>query len=84
MINLYSFVTLVANHYDRISVTSKRPYMDLACDIKYDMDHNQRPYKTDREFLAYVETRLSGRDQMYALRTFKRNYRNWLRRQNKK
>lgn len=56
-----------------------RPFMDLACDIKYDMEHNQHPYKTDKEFLAYVKTRLSGRDQMYALKTFKRNYRTWLR-----
>ena len=81
MNNLYAFVTFVANRFDRISVTSKRPYMDLACDIKYDMEHNQHPYKTDKEFLAYVKTRLSGSDQMYALRTFKHNYRAWFRKQ---
>lgn len=82
MNNLYTFVSLVANRFDRISVMSKRPYMDLACDIKYDMEHNTRPYRTDTEYLAYVKTRLSGSDQMYALRTFRHNYRSWLRRQN--
>lgn len=84
MSNLYNYVTEVANRFDRIPVTLKRPFMDLACDIKYDMEHNKHPYKTDKEFLAYVKTRLSGNDQMYALKTFKRNYSIWLRRQNAK
>ncbi len=64
-----------------LPVTLKRPFMYLACDIKYDMETRKHPYKTDKEFLAYVKTRLPGSDQMYALKTFKHNYRAWLRRQ---
>lgn len=81
MTNLYNYVTEVANRFDRLPVTLKRPFMDLACDIKYDMETRKHPYKTDKEFLAYVKTRLPGSDQMYALKTFKHNYRAWLRRQ---
>lgn len=84
MTKIYDYVTEVADRFDRLPVTRKRPFMDLACDIKYDMEHNQHPYKTDKEFLAYVKTRLSGSDQMYALRTFKQNYRTWLRHQESK
>ena len=84
MTKIYDYVSEVANRFDRLSVNLKRPYMDLACDIKYDLEHNQHPYKTDKEFLAYVKTRLSGSDQMYALKTFKHNYRAWLRRQDAK
>ena len=79
MKNLYNYVTEVANRFNSLPVTRKRPFMDLACDIQYDMEHNQHPYKTDKEFLDYVKTRLSGSDQMYAFKTFKRNYRTWLR-----
>lgn len=84
MTKIYDYVSEVATRFDRLSVKLKRPFMDLACDIKYDLEHNQHPYKTDKEFLAYVKTRLSGSDQMYALRTFKHNYRAWLRRQEAK
>ena len=80
MTNLYNYVTEVANRFDRLPVTRKRPFMDLACDIKNDMETRKLPYKTDKEFLVYVETRLFGSDQMYALKTFKQNYRAWLRR----
>ena len=84
MNKLYSFVTMIADNLRRLPIILGRLYIALALDIKYDMEHNIPPYATDKEYLAYVKTQLSGRDQMCALRTFKRNYRTWLRKQKSK
>ena len=81
MSNIYQYVTVVENRFNHLPAISKRPYMDLACDIKWDIEHNHDLPTDDKEFLDYVETRLSGRNQMEALRVFKRNYRAWLRTQ---
>ena len=81
MSNIYRYVTVVENRFNHLPAISKRPYMDLACDIKWDIEHNHDLPTDDKEFLDYVKTRLSGCNQMEALRVFKRNYRAWLRTQ---
>ena len=81
---LYSYVSMVASRLKKAGPAAGSPYTDLARDIKADIDIYHATADSDKEFLDYVEGRLSGHDQMLALKEFKRNYYSWRRRHEQK
>lgn len=80
MNKIYEYATIVANRLKKLPVTAGKPYMDLAADIKADIDIRRPDYCSEEEFLAYVWNRMRGRNMELAYRDFVRNYRAWLRR----
>lgn len=80
MKQLYSYVSMVASRLEKAGPAAGSPYIDLACDIKADIDIYHATADSDKEFLEYVKGRLSSREQYLALNDYKRNYYAWKKR----
>ncbi len=81
MHNLYRYISMVAEKATHLDATAGKPYMDLACDMKADIDRRNDPTTTsDKVFLEYVRGRMRDRDMEAAYKDFIRNYNSWLKR----
>lgn len=78
--NLYEYVSMIAERVDKSRRNILCPYMDLACDIKFDLDANKPQFDSDEDFFYHLKEMFYDKDRTYALKVFIKNYKAWLRR----
>lgn len=81
MKKLRTFVCIISKRFKKLPVEQKRPYMDLACDIREDMRVNSYKGYTVEQFFEHVSNRISGHNQRDALRVLKARFSIWLKQQ---
>ena len=79
MFNIYYYAKMVAGRYEKATITKRKPYMLIGCDMAYDMENPKFKFDSQEEYLDNVRCRCSDPYMRDALKHFLRNYRNWLR-----
>ena len=81
MTNVYNYVVAVTKRYPNKDYLKFSQPQLLAHDVRYDIEHNKLFDYSDEQMLSHIDCCLRDDEFRKAFKSFKRNFRSWLRRQ---